>query len=277
MTDKTILLDGAAISHGPLGDRVYVLTFPDICGEKTADKCERLAEENGYSKIIAKVSERNTDMFIKRGFEAEASMPLQNSPWKQAVFVSKFYTEERRQDKHAETSSEILRKALRRKKEESAPALLRQCEPMTAEDAKEMAALYGKVFDSYPFPVYDPSYIKETMKESVLYFGIRTENKIIALASAEINSHINAAEMTDFATLPEARGKGCASALLVKMENELPKRGITSFFTIARSLSAGMNITFAARGYGFGGKLVNNTNICGGVESMNLWHKQAER
>jgi hypothetical protein len=34
-----------------------------------------------------------------------------------------------------------------------------------------------------------------------------------------------------------------------------------------------MNITFAKRGYNFGGRLINNTNICGGTETMNIWYK----
>jgi beta-lysine N6-acetyltransferase len=34
-----------------------------------------------------------------------------------------------------------------------------------------------------------------------------------------------------------------------------------------------MNKTFAALGYRYGGTLVNNTQICGDLESMNVWHK----
>jgi hypothetical protein len=36
-----------------------------------------------------------------------------------------------------------------------------------------------------------------------------------------------------------------------------------------------MNITFAKCGYIFGGTLINNTQISGSIESMNLWHKSA--
>ncbi|HOM70936.1 MAG TPA: putative beta-lysine N-acetyltransferase, partial [Armatimonadota bacterium] len=44
-------------------------------------------------------------------------------------------------------------------------------------------------------------------------------------------------------------------------------------YTIARSLSYGMNITFAKQGYQYAGTLTNNTNICGHMESMNVWYK----
>jgi hypothetical protein len=45
------------------------------------------------------------------------------------------------------------------------------------------------------------------------------------------------------------------------------------FYTIARSYSAGMNITFAKQDYKYTGTLINNTNIFGKIESMNVWYK----
>jgi len=35
-----------------------------------------------------------------------------------------------------------------------------------------------------------------------------------------------------------------------------------------------MNITFAKQGYQYAGCLVNNSNICGSIESMNVWYRQ---
>jgi hypothetical protein len=46
-------------------------------------------------------------------------------------------------------------------------------------------------------------------------------------------------------------------------------------FTIARARSTGMNVTFAKNGYSFAGTLINNTNISGRIESMNVWYKRA--
>jgi putative beta-lysine N-acetyltransferase len=83
------------------------------------------------------------------------------------------------------------------------------------------------------------------------------------------------AEMTDFATLPEHLGNGLAVHLLNFMEPEMQKRGIATLYTIARAISPGMNITFAKCGYIFGGTLINNTQISGSIESMNLWYKPA--
>jgi len=50
-------------------------------------------------------------------------------------------------------------------------------------------------------------------------------------------------------------------------------RGIKTAYTIARAASPGMNITFGRAGYAFSGRLKNNTQIAGDLESMNVWHK----
>jgi hypothetical protein len=55
------------------------------------------------------------------------------------------------------------------------------------------------------------------------------------------------------------------------MQKAMTERGITTWYTIARALSAGMNITFAKAGYRYAGTLVNNTDISGTIESMNVW------
>ena len=79
--------------------------------------------------------------------------------------------------------------------------------------------------------------------------------------------------MTDFAVRIQNRGRGLAELLLAKMDMELRRRRYVLAFTIARATSFGMNITFAKRGYRHAGTLTNNTNISGGLESMNIWYK----
>ena len=57
------------------------------------------------------------------------------------------------------------------------------------------------------------------------------------------------------------------------MGKAMKLKGIKTAYTIARAKSAGMNITFSKAGYKFGGRLKNNTNIFGNIESMNVWYK----
>jgi len=111
------------------------------------------------------------------------------------------------------------------------------------------------------------------MRSHVSYFLAEKEGRIAAAASGEMDLENRNAEMTDFATLPAHLGRGLAVHLLRYMEPEMKKRGLLTLYTIARALSPGMNITFAKCGYTFGGTLINNTQISGAIESMNLWYR----
>jgi hypothetical protein len=57
------------------------------------------------------------------------------------------------------------------------------------------------------------------------------------------------------------------------MEKAVAAKCIKTAYTIARAASPGINITFARQGYRYGGRLINNTNISGRIESMNIWYK----
>lgn len=147
---------------------------------------------------------------------------------------------------------------------------LRAC---THGDAAAMAAIYRKVFPTYPFPIHDPAWLRETMESHIDYFGVEHGGRLVALASSEMELDGLNVEMTDFATLPEFRGRNLALHLLAAMEEAMRRKGMRTAYTIARAMSPGMNITFAKAGYKFSGTLVNNTNISGGIESMNVWYK----
>ena len=146
-----------------------------------------------------------------------------------------------------------------------------KCRP---EDAQEMSQVFKEVVESYPFPIFDPQYLIDSIHRHAAYFCIRKDRRIVALAAAEIDPVNQAAEMTDFATLSEYRRQGMAGCLLNAMGAEMQQQGMQTAFSIARSLSAGMNITFAKNGYHYGGTLGNNTYIAGRIESMNIWYKR---
>ncbi|PKL57779.1 MAG: putative beta-lysine N-acetyltransferase, partial [Methanomicrobiales archaeon HGW-Methanomicrobiales-5] len=141
-------------------------------------------------------------------------------------------------------------------------------------DAEDIAALYRSVFETYPFPINNPAYIKKAMEGSVRYFVIKKSHVLAAVASCEIDSENLNVEVTDFATNPLFRGRGFASMLLHAMEAEMKNDGILLAYTIARAISRPINATFAGAGYQFAGMLPNNTNICGSLENMNVWYRR---
>lgn len=95
----------------------------------------------------------------------------------------------------------------------------------------------------------------------------------MAVASTEMHPEEGNVEMTDFATDIRHAGLNLAGNLLDWMESEMKDEGMKVAYTIARALSYPINITFARAGYTIGGTLLNNTNICGSFESMNVWFK----
>lgn len=266
---------GATIQHGPQSDRIYVMhagaSEPGLLAARLAE----LAIRKGYTKIIAKIPEAAAASFFELGYRREAEIPGFYRNGETAFFMARFFDDARACTAEASAIARILelaRQAAAEHRHDPAPGSCQiiRCRPA---DAMEMSEIYRKVFPSYPFPIDQPAYLQETMLSHIEYFGVRDKNRLVALASSEMDRENRNVEMTDFATLPERRGKSLSLLLLMTMEREMRKEGFGTAYTIARSLSPGMNLTFARSGYAFGGTLVNNTGISGGIESMNVWHK----
>ncbi|MGA9536390.1 MAG: putative beta-lysine N-acetyltransferase [Desulfobacterales bacterium] len=271
--DRIKTIGRSRIQFGPLSERVYLMQLASGEAEAVIAAMNKLAQSEGYTKLFAKVPARSAAVFTDAGFEIEARIPDFYADGNAAFFVSRFRCEKRRRPSDAERIRKVLEVAMRRDGAGIRRPLPDDCDLtlMNADSATQMAALYSRVFESYPFPILDPDYIRCTMDENFRYFGILYNAKLIALASAERVER--GVEMTDFATDPEHRRASLAAHLLAAMEADARQDGVKTTFTIARAVSYGINIMFARAGYAFGGTLVNNTNISGRVQSMNIWYK----
>ena len=235
-----------------------------------------LAETNGYTKIFTKLPSDAASVFANEGYVEEAEIPGCYNGSIDARFMCRYIDETRAQSPQAAEIREIIQLSKDKATSPYKPLpdnkslAMRPCTP---EDTPRMSHIYSKVFPSYPFPIDNPDYLRDTMKTHIAYFGVEYEGELIALSSAEMDEANSNVEMTDFATLPHMRGKSLAVHLLSAMERAMQQRGIKTAYTIARAISPGMNITFARKGYHFGGTLINNTNISGQIESMNVWYK----
>jgi beta-lysine N6-acetyltransferase len=271
--DRIERLGGSIVQHGPLNDRVYLMKMGDEPPAKVLHRLEVLARKGGYSKIFAKVPVRARKVFLGEGYEEEAAVPGLFRGREDGFFLSRFPGSWRARESRMSKVEEVLGAALKKRgagPKESTSLRIRQLGP---EHAEEMAALYGLIFDSYPFPIHDPEYLKSTMAENIRYFGVLGKEGLAALSSTEMDTAGANVELTDFATSPKWRGKGLAGALIRDMEGRMAERDMATAFTIARAESFGMNIAFARMGYRVGGTLVNNTNIGGRLESMNVWYR----
>lgn len=266
---------GALVQHGPLSRRVYLMKIGEADPKMLPGQLELLARERGYTKIFAKLPKGPEREFVANGYRVEASVPGFYKGDTEALFLARYLDPVRAASPDA---AEIARIAeLASGKPASAPPLLpaeftlRVC---TRDDVEAMAGIYREVFSTYPFPIHDSVWLLETMQSHIDYFGVEHEGRLVALASSEMDLDGLNVEMTDFATLPDFRGRNLALHLLAAMEAAMRRKRMRTACTIARAMSPGMNITFAKAGYTFSGTLVNNTNISGGIESMNVWHKR---
>jgi putative beta-lysine N-acetyltransferase len=275
MTDRTEKICGATIQHGPSNNRIYLMK------QGPADPCQlipalnALVAQHGYTKIFAKVHAAQAPAFLQAGYEKEAAIPGFYQGKDDAVFLCRYPDPARKIEEDPAELNRNLELALKKQggginRALQPGAILRPC---LESDADAMAELYATVFPSYPFPIHEPDYLIETMRTHVAYFGIEVDGKLVALSSAEMDRNGQNAEMTDFATHPDWLGNGFAAHLLAAMEPAIAQLGIKTAYTIARAASPGMNTTFARLGYIYGGRLINNTQISGRIESMNVWHK----
>lgn len=279
MYDAVIRIGDSVIQHGKHNDRVYLMSL------SSADRdpidpilatMELLTVENGYSKIFCKVPAPLRGDFLSGGYVEEAYIPDFFGNSEDVSFMCKYFSQSRRRDESMAENLEVLDAALCRQDEKKDYELPEDscCDICTGADVKAMADVYRKVFATYPFPVFDPAYLLQTMSEGFLYFCIRARGRIVALSSCETDMENRTVEMTDFATLPGHRGRGYSHCLLHEMEQEMRRRNVNVAYTIARAGSYGMNMVFSGSSYRYAGTLINNTNISGGFESMNVWYKR---
>jgi putative beta-lysine N-acetyltransferase len=279
-SDQITQIQDGLIHHGRQNRRLYVMKVPSANLPGFFDRIEQMAVNNRYEKIIVKMPADLQEFVIQRGYESEAVIPGFFKGQTDCVFMGRYLREARRNDKSKALIEDVLAQAMKRQSdqeplEELAADMI--CRRAGENDAENMAALYRDVFASYPFPIHDSNYIKKTMRDNVIYTGIWQEDRLIGVASSELDRKARNAEMTDFAVAGDSRGQNLSTILLQQMEKDLRANENTmTLYTIARAVSYGMNYTFARNGYVFGGTLINNTQIAGRIESMNIWYKNLE-
>ena len=224
MPDKIeVFGKGTKLQHGKLNNRVYLIKINKDDYPEVLEYIGKLAEENAYTKLFFKVPGWIVPALLKEGFIIEAQIPAFYNNKTDVFFMSKFLSKERllnKEDDMLTLLSKQLYEAVIDEQEIEVHDEFKLVVP-GINDADRVADLYKQVFNSYPFPIFDPEYIKHTIENDVEYFGIETGGKLIALSSCEIDRKGQNAEMTDFATLPEYRGRKLSVMLLKLMEKKM--------------------------------------------------------
>jgi len=143
----------------------------------------------------------------------------------------------------------------------------------TENDINEIVNLFSTVFLTYPTPIYNRDFLKQTMNDNILYKVAVFDGKIVSVASADMDKENLNAEITDCATLPAYRGNGILANIIHSLELDLKNKGFLTLYSLCRAINPSINFILSKQSYNFTGRMVNNCNICGTFEDMNIWVK----
>ncbi|MFX3623087.1 MAG: putative beta-lysine N-acetyltransferase [Ectobacillus sp.] len=236
------------------------------------ERTEELARQNNFTKIIIKGKREDFSLVFSFGYLLEAVIPGYFYGH-DAYIVTKYKDVSRRNSSfwlHEDNILQDVKEKVYTDKKIPEQFTFRKA---TMQDAKELANLFGKVFQVYPTPLDNHEYIVKTMKEDTIYYVYEVNGNIVSTASAEIERRFANAELTNCATLPEFRQHGLMKQLLQRLEEELRSQSIFCSYTLARALSFGMNAAFYQLGYTYTGRMANNCYIFDKMEDMNVWVK----
>lgn len=274
--EHTIEGDGfrAVLFLDHYNQRIRILSYQAKSFEKLVLAVRFLSEANGFDKITVFATHEDWMEFLRFGYVLEAVISHYHRG-EDAYVVSKFRSQERLTSAVLMDEILLIERILgeRGVREHARPQLpsdvgLRLARP---DDLNELVSLYGEIFETYPSPLLHASYLEAILQKDSLFAVCEVQGRIVAAASAELHPEDLAAELTDCATRPEARGRGLMSHLLRRLEKELIARSYICAYTMARARSYGMNAVFHGLGYTFMGRLVNSCDIFGAYEDMNIW------
>jgi putative beta-lysine N-acetyltransferase len=243
-----------------------------------ADWIDSVIDEHQFEKVIIKSRKEDIVSWLQIGFvyEGEFTSYYNGSS---AIAMCKYFSNGRRNSIYWVKEDAILSDIYQLSKSSDTSSLPSGYTMRMAEeaDAKDLAHLYGLVFDIYPTPMDDPEYVLKMIRSGTLFCLITHNDKLVSAASADIQAEYHNAEITDCATLTEHRKFGLMKHLISKLEDELFNRQIFCSYSIARALSFGMNAVFYQRGYEYKGRLANNCKIFDKYEDMNIWVKDLSK
>lgn len=239
-------------------------------------KVRWLAQANNFDKIFLKAKREDWQVFLGLGFMLEGILKYYFRG-EDAYVLSRFSTLERLQSESLIEETDLIEELLggiKTYEPTPLPSDYQLCQA-SDEHIPGMVALYRNVFATYPSPLTHPDYIQQTMRRNVLYRVVLNERgEVVSAASAEMDEKHSNAEMTDCATLKSERGRSLMFHLLRSLEKDLKTRGVMTGFTLARAPSKAMNQVFYRLGYEYSGRLINNCDIYGQFEDMNIWVKK---
>jgi len=262
------------ISHDKENSRVYLMSFHPDDFPNIIDAMDQIAEAYNYTKLFGKIPARFVPAFLQAGYLTEAIIPRLFNGSEDGFFMGKYKSTERLlpETKALKDFQSLLLKPVKVSLPPLEPSYT--IEPLNVTHIPQILEIFTSIFETYPLPIFDSHFLEESILEDKNpYYGAWHKGKLVALCSAECNREAQNAELTDFAVLDSHKGKNLGAHLLHRLENHFFKNDIKTLFSISRLHSIPMNRIFQNAEYHYAGTLTRNTQICGAIESMNIWYK----
>ena len=233
-------IDKVKIYLDHMNKRVKILNSDSI-SIQTLEKIKDFASVNQAGKILCNTVLSEVKLFTQAGFCIEGKIDG-FFKGEDAYCVSYFMDSKRRISESPEQKDKVIAQCFMPNNRHTAGGnntLFYSIRTATQSDIGEIVALFSTVFSTYPTPVYDEEYIRQTMNGKILYKVAESEGKIIGMASADMDMENMNAEMTDCATYPDYRGKGVLSNIICELEAELKNRSFITLYSLSRAVNCG--------------------------------------
>lgn len=265
----------ASIFVDKINKRLRVNEFTGAAGA-LVDELLDLAKKTASGKVIFFVSENEKSSLEIKGFQMEGEI-AGFFKGKTAYGYSFFIEPQRSQSRYVGMENEILHKIMQKKKAFNKQIVTMEdhleVRLVTQRDIPGLIEMYRDIFASYPSPLMQEDYMRQSMNNNVLFVGAFDGNKPVSAASLEIDRSNGNAELTDCATVKSYQGKGILQILMDRLEVQGNSMGLGVLYSLARAGSFGMNASLYKLGYAYKGRFINNCHIGGRFEDMNLWVK----
>ncbi len=253
--------------------RIKILEYEEISEDILKDIIE-MAKGESLGKIISNINIKAIKAFISSGFQIEG-MIYGFFKGEDALCVSYFLDGRRVLSAEKDKEDAIVQRCMKSKTsfelKNMGNIIIRDA---LKGDIPQMTELFKTVFETYPSPVFNEEYIKGNLNTSALYKVACIDGRVAAAASADMDKDNLNAEITDCATYPQYRGRGILSNLIYYLEQDLRERKFYCAYSLSRAINPGINMALYKHGYKCTGRMLNNCNICGSFEDMNIWSKR---
>ena len=147
---------GSLIQHGKSNDRIYLMKVAPGVTRELPELLISMAEIHGYSKIFAKVSQEQADIFYDAGFVKEASVPNFYGSESEGIFFAFYLHPERAHEHQADVYDKNIKLALKKQRKQEAFTLRRKQHSQFVNATKAMRPIWRKSIKKFSLPIRFP-------------------------------------------------------------------------------------------------------------------------